>query len=165
MTTPSNNGLELTKPARAMELRSSTRGGRERERFMRGVRNILLAGGSASLIACASSLELRVCATHMCAAEIRAAGKLRGATHYIQMLGTRSVRACRRQAVALAAPLTLSVRLRRDGSVDAIDVLRSSGTLERDQALVQCLWAAAPFPTVPEELPDLQLELTWTPLS
>ncbi|MCX7513781.1 energy transducer TonB [Frateuria hangzhouensis] len=63
----------------------------------------------------------------------------------------------------LHGELELTVTLRRDGSVKAIDVIRSSGEPLLDKAAERIVRLAAPFPAIPDEqhVDELYITRTW----
>lgn len=65
----------------------------------------------------------------------------------------------------LSGSLVLTVAVRRDGSVEAVDVLRSSGTPLLDQAAIRIVRLAAPFAPlsmdISEETDVLHITRTW----
>lgn len=63
----------------------------------------------------------------------------------------------------LHGELELTVTLRRDGSVKAIDVIRSSGEPVLDKAAVRIVRLSAPFPPIPGEnhVDELYITRTW----
>ncbi|MBY0338389.1 MAG: TonB family protein, partial [Acetobacteraceae bacterium] len=65
--------------------------------------------------------------------------------------------ACQRRAEGTAL---LRFRLRRDGTVIAFRVERSSGDALLDGAVVTMIERASPFPPLPPELPGEAIELT-----
>ena len=65
----------------------------------------------------------------------------------------------------LHGDLVLTVGINRDGSVDRIDIMRSSGVEEIDHAAVHIVQLAAPYSALPENITDqvdiLHITRTW----
>jgi protein TonB len=63
----------------------------------------------------------------------------------------------------LHGELEMTVTLRRDGSIKAIDVIRSSGEPVLDKAAERIVRLAAPFPPIPGEqhVDELYITRTW----
>lgn len=65
----------------------------------------------------------------------------------------------------LVGELLLTVGINQDGSVESIDVLRSSGKLELDQAAIRIVRLAAPYSPLPEQIKAnvdvLHITRTW----
>jgi len=65
----------------------------------------------------------------------------------------------------LVGELLMTVGINQDGSVESIDVLRSSGKLELDQAAIRIVRLAAPYSPLPEQIKAnvdvLHITRTW----
>ncbi len=65
---------------------------------------------------------------------------------------------------ALAGSLVLTVAVRRDGAVDSIELVRSSGQPLLDEAAIRTVRLSEPFPPLPENserIDVLHITRTW----